>query len=242
MMMAPPARSVIRPQTRSGTSSRRMQNAPASSRIRASSTIFWACAALLPWSRKPPRALALCGVSPRWPMTGMPGPGDAGHAVRHLGAALELHRVAAGLGHEAAGVADRRLDAGLVAHVRHVAHDPRVGGAPAHRRRVADHVVHRHRQRAVVAEHRHAQAVADEDHVDAGLVLEERGRVVVAGQPGDRGSLGRLGDQPGQGHPLPFGHRGLLCSDRVQRTDASCRANRWRIGRGRARVVGPEIG
>ena len=72
MMMAPWARSLIRPHTRSGTSSRRMQNAPASSRIRASSTIFFAFAALLPWSRKPPRALALCGVSPRWPMTGIP--------------------------------------------------------------------------------------------------------------------------------------------------------------------------
>ena len=49
-----------------------MQNAPASSSACASSTIFFACAAPLPWSRKPPRALTLWGVRPRWPMTGIP--------------------------------------------------------------------------------------------------------------------------------------------------------------------------
>ena len=72
MMIAPWARSVTRRHTRSGTSSSRTQNAPASSSRRASSTIRFAAAALLPCSRNPPRALALCGVSPRWPMTGIP--------------------------------------------------------------------------------------------------------------------------------------------------------------------------
>ena len=66
-------------------------------------------------------------------------------------------------------------------------------GAPAaHRRAVADHVVHRDRQGAVEAEHGHAQAVADQDHVDAGLLLQVGGRIVVAGQPGDEVSRPQL--------------------------------------------------
>ena len=98
------------------------------------------------------------------------------------------------------------LDRRLVAHVGHVADDQR-GGRPApHRRRVADHVVHRHRQGGVEAQHRHAQAVADEDHVDPGLLLEVGGRVVVAGQPRDRRAVRDLREQRRQGHLLALGH------------------------------------
>ena len=49
-----------------------MAKAPASSRVRASSTIRRAWAASRPWTLNPPRAPALWGVSPRWPITGMP--------------------------------------------------------------------------------------------------------------------------------------------------------------------------
>ena len=163
-------------------------------------------------------------------------PGDAGDPIGHLGAALQLHRVAARLGHEAAGVADRGLDARLVAHVGHVAHHPGVGRTPAHRGRVADHVVHGDRQRAVEPQHRHAQAVPDQDHVHAGLVLEVRGRVVVARQPRDRGPRRRLGDEGRQGHPFALGHRGLLCSARIQRPRSLARRT------GPDRALGPEIG
>ena len=214
-MMAPWARSLIRPHTRSGH--QLQEDAERAGLLEDPGVVhdllrLRGALALEPEAAQ--RARALRG-QPQVADDRDPGPRDAGDAVRHLGATLELDRVAARLGHEPAGVADRRLDAGLVAHVGHVAHDPRVGRAASHGRRVADHVVHRHRQRGVVAEHRHAQAVADEDHVDPGLVLEVGRRVVVAGQPGDRDPLGRLLDQRRQGHALPFGHRGLPSFERV---------------------------
>ena len=81
---------------------------------------------------------------------------------------------------------------GLIAHVRHVAHDPGIGRAATNCRRVTDHVVHRHGQGLVVAEHGHAEAVADEDHVNARLILQIGGGIIVAGQPGDGLSVCRL--------------------------------------------------
>ena len=53
------------------------------------------------------------------------------------------------------------------------------GLARDHRARVVEHVLHRHRQRAVVAEHHGAEAVADQQDLDARLVGEARGREVV---------------------------------------------------------------
>ena len=65
-------------------------------------------------------------------------------------------------------------------------------------------------------------------------VLQVGGGVVVAGQPGDRLALGHLLEQPGQGHPLPLGHDGLLSSGRVSLLSAFGRsiraAGRWRQG------------
>ena len=114
---------------------------------------------------------------------------DALDAVGHGCAAFQLDGVAAGFGHEASGVADGGLDGGLVGHVGHVADHEGGGCAAADGLRVADHVVHGDRQGGVVAEHGHAQAVADQDHLDAGLLLQIGGGVVVAGQPGDRLAL-----------------------------------------------------
>ena len=135
-------------------------------------------------------------------------PRDALQAIGHLGATFELDGIAAGLGHEPAGVADRGLDARLVAHVGHVADDPRVGRPAPDRRGVPDHVIHRDRQGAVEAEHRHAQAVTHEDHVHARLVLHDRRRVVVAGQPGDGCPGGHLGVQGREGDLLAIAHAG----------------------------------
>ncbi len=71
---------------------------------------------------------------------------------------------------------------------------------------MADHVFHRDGQRAIVAEHGHAEAVADEDHVDTGFFLKIGGRVIVAGQPGDRFIFGSLIKKGAQGYFLTFGH------------------------------------
>ena len=122
----------------------------------------------------------------------------------------------------------------LVAHVGHVADQPGVGRAASHRRRMADHVVHGHRQGAVVAEHGHAQAVADEDHVDAGLFLQVRRRVVVAGQPGDGVPSATLANSPGR--VIRF-RSGTTASVRPTKYLACPRSLADATGRGR--VVGP---
>ena len=70
-------RAVMRAATWGGTHSSTSEKQPASSSARASSN---SCRALLgraPWALKPPSIVADCGVSPMWPMTGMPEPTSA---------------------------------------------------------------------------------------------------------------------------------------------------------------------
>ena len=106
-------------------------------------------------------------------------------AADHAHAALELDGVDAGLLEEAAGVAHGVLVGDLVAAEGHVADDEASRGAAAHGLAVHDALVHGHRHRAGVAVDAHAERVADEDHVDAGGLLEGGRGVVVGGEPGD---------------------------------------------------------
>ncbi len=55
-----------------GTASSTTAKAPASSTALASAKILLADSRSFPWTRKPPRAEAVCGVSPIWPITGIP--------------------------------------------------------------------------------------------------------------------------------------------------------------------------
>ncbi len=55
-----------------GTSSSTTANAPASWTASASASSARAWSLFLPWTRTRPIALIACGVSPMWPMTGMP--------------------------------------------------------------------------------------------------------------------------------------------------------------------------
>ena len=55
-----------------GMASSTMEKQPAASRARASSISWRAAWALLPWTLKPPRLVAVCGVRPMCPCTGMP--------------------------------------------------------------------------------------------------------------------------------------------------------------------------
>ena len=71
---------------------------------------------------------------------------------------------------------------------------------------MADHIVHRHRQGSVITEHRHAQAVPDKDHFDPGLFLKIGGRVIIAGQPGDRNTIRNFLEQCWQSVFLSFDH------------------------------------
>ena len=152
---------------------------------RASSITSLADSRVRPWALWPPSWPELCGVKPMWPQTTMPASRMALMRLMTRTPPSSLIGIDRGLFEEAAGVAHRLLVGDLVAHERHVADDEGVGGAAAHRLGVHDALVHGHRHRAGVAVDAHAERVADEDHVDAGLLLEGGHRIGVAGEPGD---------------------------------------------------------
>ena len=141
-----------------------------------------------------PIALIACGVSPMWPITGMPGLHDRVDDARAADAALDLDRLRAALAEEAAGV-EHGVVGRRVGQERHVADDQRALRAPDHRLGVVEHLVHRHAHGGVVAEHHLGQRVADEDQRDAGLVDQRRGGEVVRGDRRDPDAVGvELGD------------------------------------------------
>ena len=74
----------------------------------------------------------------------------------------------------------------MVGTERHVGDKQRAAHGPAHGARVVQHLIQRHGQSGVIAEHRHPQRVAHQQKVDAGLVDDARGRIVIGGQRGDR--------------------------------------------------------
>ena len=55
-----------------GTASKTIAKQPAACSASASSAICAAWSAVLPWALKPPSAVAVCGVRPTWPITGIP--------------------------------------------------------------------------------------------------------------------------------------------------------------------------
>ena len=67
----------MRAATGGGTHSSTSEKHPASSSASASSNSCRACSAERPWALKPPSIVADCGVSPMWPITGMPEPMSA---------------------------------------------------------------------------------------------------------------------------------------------------------------------
>ena len=66
------SRSVMASASCPGTSSSTIAKAPASWTARASASSERACSLFLPWTRTRPIALIAWGVSPMWPMTGIP--------------------------------------------------------------------------------------------------------------------------------------------------------------------------
>ena len=125
-----------------GTASKTIAKQPAACSASASSAIRTARSAVLPWVLKPPSAVAVCGVSPTWPITGIPAPDDRPGALDRGAAALELDRVAAGLLDEALRVRDRLLVGELVGAERHVADQQRRPQPAADRLRQHQHLVH----------------------------------------------------------------------------------------------------
>ena len=53
---------------------------------------------------------------------------------------------------------------------------------------------------------KNAQSVSHQDHIQAGLILQIGGGVIVASQPGDRLVIGDFIEQIGQGNFFALGH------------------------------------
>ena len=168
-----------------------------------------------PCALKPPSIVADCGVSPMWPITGMPAPTIA-RARDSIGPAPSSFTASAPrLLHEAHRVLDGVLVGHLVRAERHVGDDERPPRTARHRAREHEHLVHRGRHGRVVAEHGHRRRVAHEDDVDAGLVGQPAARGVVGGDHHDRVAarlhLGQLGQRQLAGAGVAgAGLRGLV--------------------------------
>ena len=125
--------------------------------------------------------------------------------------ALELDRLRAALGEEAAGVAKRLLGAQLPAEKRHVPDDVCAPRAPRDGSAVVDHLVDRHRKRRVEPLNDHSKRVAHEQDVDAGIVEQARERRIVCGHHGDPSALTLHFAKPGHRHgPLVGGVSSVL--------------------------------
>ena len=127
------SRSVMASASWPGTSSRTIAKAPASWTASASASSARACSRLLPWTRTLRRGVLIaCGVSPMWPMTGIPARTSASMVRADPDAALDLDCLHAGLAQEPAGVGDRVVGRG-VGQERHVADDQRALACPGPR-------------------------------------------------------------------------------------------------------------
>ena len=73
----------------------------------------------------------------------------------------------------------------VIAAEGHVGDDERAAHGAAHGAGVVQHLVHGDGEGVFVAEHDHGERVADQDQVDAGLVDQARGGIVVGGERGD---------------------------------------------------------
>ncbi len=103
--------------------------------------------------------------------------------------AFDLDGFGAGFFDEADSVGKALRNRAVVAAERHVGHDERATDSAAHGACVVKHLVHSDGEGVFVAENDHGERIADEDEIDAGLVDEARGRVVVGGERRDRLAL-----------------------------------------------------
>ena len=99
--------------------------------------------------------------------------------------ALDLDGFRAGLLDEANGVGNGIGDGAVIAAEGHVGDDERAAHGAAHSAGMVEHLVDGDGERVFVAENDHGERVANEDEVDAGLIGETRGGIVVGGERGD---------------------------------------------------------
>ncbi len=103
----------------------------------------------------------------------------------HPATPFELYPFGAAFLDKTPRVPHRVLDARLITHERHVADEHRAELRAADRLEMMDDLVHRDGERVLVAEHDHPEAVPDQDHLDAGRVLDPGGLVIVRGEHHD---------------------------------------------------------
>ncbi len=149
---------------------------------------------------------------------------DALDAREHRSCALELDRICSCLLYEADGVAHRVLVRDLKRTEGHVSDDERSAGAARHGPREDQHLLHRRRDRRLVAEHGHRRRVADENEVCPSLVGELATRRVIRRHHHDR--------LPPRLHLGELGQRQL----------SGCRRGRSRLLGSNAHVVSPSRG
>ena len=126
-----------------------------------------------------------------------------GQCVQHvhaLAAALDLHRVGAGVPHEASRVPDRLPGAEVIRQPGHVGHQQRLTPAAPHGRRVMEHRGHRDLERGGMSQFDHAERVAHEQDIHTGRFSRERGRRVVRGQHDQRRTRALPGAERGNRH------------------------------------------
>ena len=73
----------------------------------------------------------------------------------------------------------------MVRAVGHIGDEQRALGPPTGSAGVVQHLIHAHGHGVLVAQHHHGQRVAHQDHVNAGLIHQARGGIVVGGQASD---------------------------------------------------------
>ena len=125
-------------------------------------------AAVRPCALKPPSMVALCGVRPMWPITGMPASVSAWTRESIVPAPSSFTASAPASFTKRIAFSKRLLVGDLERAERQVGDDERTPRAARHRAREQEHLVHRRGHGRVVAEDDHGRRVADEDEVDAG--------------------------------------------------------------------------
>ena len=206
---------MIRAETGEGTASRTSEKHPAASSARASARSASAFSAVRPCALKPPSIVADCGVSPMWPMTGMPAPTIARTRDSVAPAPSSLTASAPASFTKRIAFLHRLVVGHLERAERHVGDHEWTPCAARDRPREDEHLVHRRGDGRLVAEHRHRRGVADEHEVGAGLVGEPAAGGVVRGDHDDRLPPRLHLDELGQWELSRRGgrRRGLLWAD-----------------------------
>ncbi len=127
-----------------------------------------------------------CGVRPMWPTTGTSASVRRRTSSARAAAAFDLDGLRAGFLEEADGVVDCVVDSSVVRAVGHVGDEEGAACCAGDGASVVEHLVEGDGKGIVVSKDDHGERVADEDKVDAGLVGQAGGGIVVGGERDDR--------------------------------------------------------